>query len=400
MYIHSVKKLSASLGVILAVCMVGMLVCISSQDDKLIRSLTRAGYGKGQTSYQLDVEYDGTGETVEIVLDPQKHTEQEILDIFSDSYDAVIKEMLSDNTSLQDIHSPLNLIGSYGQIRIHWDIEDVSLINYNGELSGSIGENEHLPVSIYATFTMEDTSQTFSIPLVLTAQTPSDNEKLAGEIMDSIARNNSAYDPEVTLPDSINGRALEFRKTKSNTAQILLILGVIGAAAVFLLYDKRLEKEADKRRDEMTGDFSEIVFKLSLLYEAGLSIFRSWERIVTEYEASGQTQSHYAYREMRYTLDQIRNGRSEAESYGQFGKRCGLHQYIRLGNILEQNLQKGAKGMKTLLRQEAQDSFEERKRLARRKGEEASTKLLIPMIMMLVVVMAVIAVPAVLSIGF
>ena len=67
--------------------------------------------------------------------------------------------------------------------------------------------------------------------------------------------------------------------------------------------------------------------------------------------------------------------------------------------MLEQNLTKGTKGMKELLAQEVADAFEERKRLARKKGEEASTKMLIPMIMMLAVVIVIVAVPALMSIG-
>ena len=36
--------------------------------------------------------------------------------------------------------------------------------------------------------------------------------------------------------------------------------------------------------------------------------------------------------------------------WDQFGRRCGLYPYIKLGNLLEQNLSKGTKGMKELLK--------------------------------------------------
>ena len=150
----------------------------------------------------------------------------------------------------------------------------------------------------------------------------------------------------------------------------------------------------------MALDFTEIVFKLSLLYEAGLSIYKAWERIVTEYESTAPKKPHFAYREMRLTLEQIKNGAPEAQAYGQFGRRCALHQYMKLGSILEQNITKGARGMKTLLRQEVRDSFEDRKRLARKKGEEAGTKMMIPLIMMLIIVLVIVAVPAIMSIRF
>ena len=56
--------------------------------------------------------------------------------------------------------------------------------------------------------------------------------------------------------------------------------------------------------------------------------------------------------------------------------------------------------MQQLLKKEVEDAFEERKRIARKKGEEAGTKLLIPMVMMLAVVIAIVAVPALMSMRF
>ncbi len=50
------------------------------------------------------------------------------------------------------------------------------------------------------------------------------------------------------------------------------------------------------------------------------------------------------------------------------------------------------------MRSECKDALQERKANARRLGEEAGTKLLLPMIMMLAIVMVVIIVPAFVSI--
>ena len=99
-------------------------------------------------------------------------------------------------------------------------------------------------------------------------------------------------------------------------------------------------------------------------------------------------------------LEKIKSGVSEREAYAQFGQRCGLYPYIKLGNILEQNLSKGTKGMKLLLKQETVDAFEERKRIARKRGEEAGTKMLVPMILMMLVVVVIIAVPALMTVRF
>ena len=59
-----------------------------------------------------------------------------------------------------------------------------------------------------------------------------------------------------------------------------------------------------------------------------------------------------------------------------------------------QNLRRGNDTLLQVLQEEAQNSFEERKNLAREMGEEAGTRLLLPMMIMLAVTMLIIIVPA------
>ncbi|MDE7233218.1 MAG: secretion protein F, partial [Lachnospiraceae bacterium] len=61
---------------------------------------------------------------------------------------------------------------------------------------------------------------------------------------------------------------------------------------------------------------------------------------------------------------------------------------------LSQNIRKGSNDLLRLLGQEADTAFAERKNLAKKLGEEAGTKLLIPMMMMLCIVMVIIMIPA------
>ena len=93
----------------------------------------------------------------------------------------------------------------------------------------------------------------------------------------------------------------------------------------------------------------------------------------------------------------MQSGISEAQAYERFGKRCQLPEYIRIGSVLSQNLKKGAKGLTSMLEMEAEASLNDRKNNARKFGEKAGTKLLLPMILMLGVVLAILMIPAFLS---
>ena len=90
----------------------------------------------------------------------------------------------------------------------------------------------------------------------------------------------------------------------------------------------------------------------------------------------------------------MEKGISELEAYEHLGSRTDAVKYKTLATLLTQNLRKGSRELVNLLEQEAADAFEERKKQARILGEEAGTKLLFPMILMLGVVMAILMVPA------
>ena len=92
--------------------------------------------------------------------------------------------------------------------------------------------------------------------------------------------------------------------------------------------------------------------------------------------------------------NELESGISETEAYMHFGRRCRLRQYSRLSSLLVQNLRRGNDTLLQVLQEEARTSFEERKNLARELGEEAGTKLLLPMMIMLGVTMLIIIVPA------
>jgi hypothetical protein len=72
-------------------------------------------------------------------------------------------------------------------------------------------------------------------------------------------------------------------------------------------------------------------------------------------------------------------------------------EYRKLASMLSQNLRKGSKDLLECLEKEEHYSFEMRKQRAIRAGEEASTKLLVPMTGMLFIVIIILVVPAVMQ---
>ena len=397
--LYYVKKIAFCICLLLAVSALGFIYCAADTGISAVTTLTRNEYGGGSASYELGIVYDGKEDTVQIEIEERLYTDEEIYALFEEAYDEVAKELAADNESLESVSGPLDLVSGYGQIDIYWEIEDSESIDKNGQITAEIEEGESLTVNLYATFSLEDVTALYVYPVTLVPETLSEKEILISGIMEAIEENNDVYESEVVLPEEINGISVYFTQIKDSNRAIFLILGLVALAAVIFAYDRRLEEKMKKRESQMLLDFTEIVTKLNLLYEAGLSIFKAWERIITDHEKKGIKEEHFAYQEMKLAGEKIKNGMSEKSAYEEFGRRCGLHQYIKLANILSQNISKGSRGMRTLLELEAETAFEERKRLARKKGEEAGTKLLLPMMLLLVIVIVIVAVPALMSIS-
>ena len=95
--------------------------------------------------------------------------------------------------------------------------------------------------------------------------------------------------------------------------------------------------------------------------------------------------------------DEMEHGISEKEAYERIGRKSGCTEYRTFAVLLSQNLMKGGGELTGILRREAANAAEERRKRARVKGEEAGTKLIMPMMMELMLVMAILMVPAFIS---
>ncbi|MBQ7372784.1 MAG: type II secretion system F family protein [Blautia sp.] len=219
------------------------------------------------------------------------------------------------------------------------------------------------------------------------------------QIMDEVIRYNQEIDdPDYYyLPKEWDGKALEWTSAADHTGTLIAALSLF-AAAVALVRKTRedLEKQR-KREEELLKDYPGLVMKFTLLIQAGMTVRRAFQKIALDYRRKQKKKKQAAYEEILTVCYEMESGVSEMEAYRHFGERCGQMKYKTFSTLLIQNLQKGSKRLADMLETESQEAWEERKRKARVLGEIASTKLLVPMVLMLLVVMALIMIPAFLS---
>mgnify|MGYP000922978284 CR=1 FL=1 len=169
--------------------------------------------------------------------------------------------------------------------------------------------------------------------------------------------------------------------------------GTCFLVAIIISGDRELESRLKKRHFSIRWDFPDFLNKLALLVNAGLTISKAWEKIVKE----NKKQSDF-YKEAEIVITEITSGKSELKVYEDFSRRCRTIEVARFVSIIIQNLRKGNAELASILRVISNESWEMRKNTAKKLGEEASAKMVIPMMFMFVAIILIVSTPAVLSI--
>lgn len=167
----------------------------------------------------------------------------------------------------------------------------------------------------------------------------------------------------------------------------LALLGIALAALAVLYLEQEMENKLTDRRDELLAEFPQVLSKLTLLVNSGMVMRDAWEKV------SG-TGTGILYQEMRVTTQEFHNGVTELEVYRNFAERCGLKEVRRFSSTMIQNLQKGNAEIAYFLREMADELWEEKKHLAKRKGEAINSKLMLPIGMIFIGILIMILVPA------
>ncbi|MDO4938892.1 MAG: hypothetical protein Q4E54_02910 [Lachnospiraceae bacterium] len=379
------------------------LVCLIVNPGRAedIKEIERSGYGSKKTE---SLYVDGLEEEpvqMEIEVGAREYGPDEIDDAMSQCLTDTTADALGENASLQEVCYDLALPDAnqeYG-FKFTWDSDDRNLVTsagtvYNEELK------EARDVLLRVTVSNRNYQRDFVVPITVIPRQYSDAEKRQNGLLQliSAADKNSATKPKVELPDEYDGRSIRFRNTEDQSYNIIWILGIVAAILFYLRDKENARTDREKQFKQMQIDYPEIVSKLLVFVGAGLSVRMAWDAVAKDYESyrknNDKSEIRYAYEELCKANNRLKTGAPEGAVYRAFGRQCHSKQYMKLASLLEQNRKSGVANLKSMLQMEMLEAWEERKNFALRQGEEASTKLLIPLIMLLAIVMVIIMVPA------
>ncbi len=386
------------------ICFIGVYMYDNSREistnEKGQKVLEREEGTEG-TSYEMEVQVGEKKEQIDVPVSAREYTSEELKQVFEDAGSRLEKLILKDNKSLEEVRSDLDLITEIPEegISVYWQLDNYDVMDIQGNLIEDGLTEEGVLVKMTAVLSCGEEQAVHEFYARVYPPETDEKDSILPAIEKEIKKSDEETKTEsyMVLPDQINGQEVQWEYTRNTRAYAILVMG-IGVSGMILVSESQRKKESEKKFSrQLKMDYPQIVNKFNLYIRAGMTIRKAWFLIVQDYEKKGGGERK-AYEEMSYTMHQIQGGTPEGEAYEEYGIRCGETMYRKFGMLLSQNLRKGSKGMTELLAREAEEAFEERKNLAKKLGEEAGTKLMIPMFMMLVIVFAMVIIPAFFSI--
>ena len=357
----------------------------------------------GGTERSLVLEADSSegkdfGE-VGVKVEPREYTEAELLELYEAMLPVLEKTALNGNPDADHVTKPLYLMESLQgfPFRLKWQSGNYELLDDSGKFMRTEFPAEGSLVMLKALVSCQSFEREYGFPVILRAEQLTEAEQEYRDFLETVKASLSA-DPsgeKALLPERFREYSLRWSKPAGNTGIMILGMGILIAILMGAARENHLQELVKERDKKLLCSYPDFVNKLSLYMGAGMSISSCLIRIASENgSASAAGEVSYLHQELKYTVNELAGGVSERDAIEGFGKRLRLPCYIKLTTLLAQNLRKGGSQLLPRLKEEAEDAFAMRKNLAREAGEQAGTKLIFPMLLMMGVVMVVIIVPA------
>ncbi len=378
---------------------------LDSPKQEELASLERNPAGQGDREVQLWLKAEELGEEYRygVTVEEQKVTAREAEELFDAAREELEREILGENTSADEISSDLKVpaLLAEGAVEVDMTFDPYELVSPEGVISWEALTEDTALVKATARLSCQDYEALHEFYLRLVPLPLTGEESVLKEVEHQLAKENeSSGQSTLTLPREADGVALKWSLPRESEHLKVLLLGAVLAVAWYVYGREKQDRQKKAWDSQLLLDYPDIVSQLSLLTGAGMTVPAAWAKLALEYRdqrRAGRIFLRPGYEEMLKTWHEMQDGLGELQAYENFGRRCEKPQYRKFASLLIQNVRKGTRGMQQLLDLEAEEAFEQRKARARQLGEEAGTKLLLPMGLLLILVFAVLLVPAMLS---
>lgn len=395
------KKNIKTAGIVIILgCILTIILTLKNKGDISDAAvLIRNENGKKQ-NVKLVAESEYGEEDIEFELLSRTYSDEEIENIKESFLNELKKSILSENNSFEEIYGDLffpETIEGY-PFSIGYRVRPRGIVDSSGSITGET--DEETPIELEITYSLDDFEEEEIIEGIILPQEKSEEEVFAQKLRKYIEseNENNRNSKTIILPSQINGVNVKWSKKKSSRVPAIIALTLV-CAGFALFKDKLLSKENEKkRRERIIQEYPDFAVKYALLNEAGLTHRQIADRLGAEYEKKKKDSP--IYEEIYKVSIDVKGGLPLTDALENMSKNCGVREITLFVGLINRNIKKGGRDVAAELRKAADESSREKREKIRRKAETAGTRLLIPMVFLLIIVFALIMIPAFESFSF
>lgn len=399
------RKTAAEVRYIFCIAAGILLFCTAEFADKRESSvenrlLKRNLCGQGETVYEFYVEgleADGAKSEVILQVPEQKLSAEQFHQCIPEAAELLTERILGENETLTEVWTDLTLvkeIPEYG-ISVRWQSDHPEILSPYGTVyddDGILKSEGGIPVLLSAELSNGIAKETLEIPVVICPAPETEPEQFR-KYLEALVLENPEQET-VELPAEFDGKQISYKSADRSGNLALPFLGILSAFFLYLREKNVAEEKRKRREDRLLEAYPDLVSGFMILTGAGYPTKAAWKKLTEDMRDSAEQGTYPLFREMQVTVNQMETGMPEIRAYAAFGRRCGLKCYMKFAALLESSVRTGGKNLKKLLEEEMEHALKQRADIARRKGEEVSSRLLIPLFGMLLVVMVMTVAPA------
>lgn len=178
------------------------------------------------------------------------------------------------------------------------------------------------------------------------------------------------------------------------TDKIVLFALVLVVCVTLLVYFSTLASSKVKKRSvRFMDEFPNAVSTIALLVNSGMILREAWREVASSSDSE-------LYLEMRKVNEEIDNGTAESDAFFNFGRRCVTPEIKKFTSLVVQGLEKGNRDLTNALENQTNELWQLKKQSILKRGELASNKLMIPLMIMFIGVLIMVMGPIMTNLGF
>ncbi len=408
--IEYAKRITLVNLIIMVICVLIIIMTCQNKGEQIIE---KPPYYEGSKEMEVLIDIDNSdgkipdedkgiiSEKVTVTIEPYRMEEKEFEELVEEVKEYIYEELPGENESLEKVTKPLNFFTEYPEneeVVITWIPDEEGYIDSFGSIEEIPKEKEE-PVEILAIISCQGYEATIPVNICILNRNLSDVELLEEFLKENIQEQNEAENQKnIKLPKELAGVNISYPEREMDDRIIAIIgLGLSICVVVFFGKDYKERKKAEMIKEKIEGEYPQIVSKLVLLMKAGMSMVKAWRKVALD-GCNDRYGKGPVYDMMVLSVREMESGIAISDSLRNFAIRTQSENFLRLVTYIEQNISKGTKEILDILELELLRTSKEKKNEILRMGEKASTKMMFPMMLLLLIVLFLTIIPAILMI--